>query len=589
MHLVTKRIKGGEYYYLVQKERQGQRVVTARTVYVGDRQKLASLIEAAASSSLPATFTSQEVGASLALASLAGELGLEQLIDEVCPRRVGAVSLGRRLLVAAIHRATAPKRRNSLMSLRAAFESSALADLLPLDPGSLDNRRMCEALASLSPRDVEAIESAVVKRVVEREGLETKALAFDCSNFDSYAEARTPSRLLRRGHNKSGKPLRVLGLGVLVTEEDGIPLLTFAYPGNENDVTAFGRFLMALDRRRDMLDIPFEATVAADGGNISRQMLLRLEKGPRYYVLRLPSRHVELPAIKSADLPALGGTLKGKVYAQKHTCNVYGIQRCVLDVYSKRMHRRQLPGLKRDRDRARKDLEYLQRLLNDQAAGKRKQKPLTVAAVKRRVEKALSREHMTDLFVTRVEKGRSAPILTVEESTAAWRHLEEHVLGRTRLVTNRADWSPEQIVHASRVQSHNESLFRELKDPGGVSMLPLRHRRDKALRGIALVVVLGLMLAKVTQRRLRLAKVAAPSLSSLLDDLRAVQRAQVQYGPDAPPALRSLAVGHWIPSQRTERQARMLEALKLAERRELGTTLASTLSGSSARRARRRT
>jgi hypothetical protein len=48
-------------------------------------------------------------------------------------------------------------------------------------------------------------------------------------------------------------------------------------------VVAFGRFLQALDRRRAKLPFPVETTIAADGGNISKQLLLRLERDPRYY------------------------------------------------------------------------------------------------------------------------------------------------------------------------------------------------------------------------------------------------------------------------------------------------------------------
>ena len=150
-----------------------------------------------------------------------------------------------------------------------------------LKAAALDDRRLSKLLAGLTATAVEQIETRMVQRLVEREGVRAEALAFDCTNFDSYAGARTTSLLLRRGHAKSGRALRVLGLGLLVTDEEGIPLVTFTYPGNENDVVAFGRFLKALDRRRAKLPFPGEATIAADGGNISKQLLLRLEKDPR--------------------------------------------------------------------------------------------------------------------------------------------------------------------------------------------------------------------------------------------------------------------------------------------------------------------
>ncbi|MGC4120632.1 MAG: hypothetical protein QM765_39855 [Myxococcales bacterium] len=304
MHLVTKTIKGCEYFYLVRKERRGKRVVTAQTVYVGNRQKLAELVEMSATNAFPAEATVQEIGGALVLAQIATDLGIEKIIDEICPpSRAGAAPIGARLVLSAIHRALAPRRSNSLLSLEQSYPNSALAELFPDAPAKLDNRRTGEALVRLTKKQVEAIESAVVRQMVKVEGVALSALAFDCSNFDSFAGARTPSRLLRRGHNKSGKPLRALGLGLLVTADDGLPLLTFTYPGNENDVTSFGRFLKALDRRCESLGLPVEATVAADGGNISRQMLLKLDKRARHYVMRLPCKHVELPPLKSFRTP----------------------------------------------------------------------------------------------------------------------------------------------------------------------------------------------------------------------------------------------------------------------------------------------
>lgn len=579
MHLVAKQVKGREYFYLVEKARRDARVVTTRTVYVGDRQKLAELIQLSTSSVFPSSFTAQSVGAGLAMVEVARELGLEEIIDAVCPVRDGAAPVGRRLLVMAIHRMVSPRNANGLLHVRATYEDSVLAELLPLEAAALDDRRLGELLAGLTATAVEQIETLVVQRLVEREGVRTEALAFDCTNFDSYAGARTASRLLRRGHAKSGRPLRVLGLGLLATDDEGIPLVTFTYPGNENDVVAFGRFLKALDRRRAKLPFPVEATIAADGGNISKQLLLRLEKDPRYYVMRLPAHHLPaLARLKRAELPPLRGLLKGKVWAKKYVCPVYGVQRCVVDVYSARMHARQRPGVERDRERARAELSHLQAMLERQRTGGRRAKPLTLREVRRRVDRALLREHMTTLFAVEITRGERAPTLQFTERPEAWQQLEDYVLGRTLLVTNRVDWSAEQTVHASRKQSHNERIFRDFKDPAGGSMLPLRHRRDRALRAHALSVVLGLLLAKVVQRRLKRAGVPAPSVGRLLRELQEIQRAHLHYGTDAPAALRALADTTWVPSQRTPRQDAILRVLGLAERPELGTTLASAFS-----------
>lgn len=586
MFLITKQVKGHDYYYLVEKARRDGRVVTSRTVYIGDRRKLSALIQGSAAGAFPTAFESEhEVGAALALTIVAKDLGIEELIDEVCPVRSGAVRTGGRVVAAAIHRALAPRGENSKRRLSQSHGGeSALGEFLDLPAGALDNRRLCEALEGISSTQIDRIEAGIVRRLIEKESVSLNALAFDCSNFDSYAGAKTTSLLLRRGHAKSGRPLRIMGLGMLVTEDDGIPLLTFVYPGNENDVTAFARFLDKLDQRRTALGLPIDATVAADGGNISRQLLLRLEKDARHHVMRIPAKHAgNLVRGKSSELSPMRGSLKGKIRARKQVCSVYKVDRCLVDVYSRRMHERQLPGLQRDRERARAELVHLQSMLERQRKGLRRAKPLTAAILKRRVAIALAREHMRSLFEIRIDKDLRGPILHVEESATAWQHLNDYVLGRTLLVTDRSDWAPEQIILASRKQSHDERAFRDLKDPGGVSMLPLRHRKDSALRAHALVVVIGLMLVRILQRRIKRAGVKAPSVASVLGPLKGVHRGKLQYGSDAPPALRALAKTTWVRSARTPRQQEILVALGIDQRAELGTTVHSVLGRAGAR------
>ena len=66
-------------------------------------------------------------------------------------------------------------------------------------------------------------------------------------------------------------------------------------------------------------------------------------------------------------------------------------------------------------------------------------------------------------------------------------------------------------------------------------------------------------------------------LDSVLRPLKEVQRARVQYGKNAPPALRALAAEAWVPSARTQRQLDLLRALNLMTGKELGNTVADRL------------
>jgi len=303
--------------------------------------------------------------------------------------------------------------------------------------------------------------------------------------------------------------------------------------------------------------------------------------------MRLPPRHAgsAFKRVARSELVPLGGRLKGRMWASRQKIPVYGVERTVVDVYSRRMHRKQLPGLRRDQKRARTLLDELQAALARQRAGRRRGRPLSVRSVKNKVAEALSREHMDALFEVRVKRAEGAPRLTVREKPEGWKHLDAHVLGRTLLVTNRHDWASEQIVLASRVQSHNEAFFRDIKDPVYTSMTPLRHRKDAALRAHALVVVLALLLSRLTLRRARKAGCAVKSVGALLETLTGVTRARLKPRPGAAPALRAAMGAATVPGQRTPEQASILAALGLAGRKELGT---SPLEAPAAQKARHR-
>ncbi len=88
--------------------------MTTKTVYVGNRQKLAELVTLSASSALPSESMVQEVGGSLALTEIAKELGVAAIIDRVCsPGRSDDAPIGVRLVLAAIPSAAARRRSTS--------------------------------------------------------------------------------------------------------------------------------------------------------------------------------------------------------------------------------------------------------------------------------------------------------------------------------------------------------------------------------------------------------------------------------------------------------------------------------------------
>ena len=577
MQLIRKVVKGNTYWYLVQKGRKNGVVTNIKTVYIGSADRLAAMLSEAGENSFPSSFESWEVGASAAICSEIRELDLLALIDGVCPARRSdaTLSYGNLLAALALQKAVAPRALRSQDHLRTWYNGCGARDLLPMDSAGLDARRVHEALELLRAKDLDRIETAVVAAVVRKYQVSHDVLAFDTSNFDSYVNSANPSLLLKRGHAKSKKTnLRVLGLGILVTaDDDGLPLMWFAYPGNHPDVRSFRSFLSRLKRCQHQIGVDTSSTVVCDGGNISKAIIERIEADPTLHlVARLPTGHApEADMLPTEDLPVLSGSFGDKVRAKMLRTKVYGKMRTVVAVYSASMHASQVPGLKRDIRKATEDLEALTQRLQRQSLGKSRGKLLTVASVRALASGLLQRQHMADLFRVEIGGSDASPTLTFRFDDSAWQQLETFRLGRTVVITDRPEWTVERIVSTLREQSHVEFAFRQLKDPQWASAVPLRHYTDPMLRIHALVSVLALLLSKLLVRRLKHAGVNT-TVNEALHELSELRLATVHYGTDAPAGLKALALERRVPPKPTELQLKMVRALGIADCLQLGPT-----------------
>ena len=188
-----------------------------------------------------------------------------------------------------------------------------------------------------------------------------------------------------------------------------------------------------------------------------------------------------------------------------------------------------------------------------------------------RAHDALGRQYMSDLCPFEVGGTDAAPTLQFRFDEAAWHRIETHRLGRTAILTDREDWTCEQLVEGLREQSHVEDAFRQLKDPQWASAVPLRHWTDAALRAHAFIAVLSLLLSRLLVRRLRRAGVQATA-SEALWQLSELRLARIHYGRAASPLLRQLAKQREVPPAPTPRQLEMVAALDLYGALKLGPT-----------------
>ena len=273
-------------------------------------------------------------------------------IDRACGSR-GAKkgpSLGEMVLAVAIQRACAPGPKCDL----ADFLGDNVPRVSCLPDKAFSGQAFHRLAQQVTEEQLEAAQVALAGAAVRRFELSTDVLAFDTTNFDTHIATTTPGDLARRGHAKSKRSdLRVVGLGLLVSETGHVPLLYRTYPGNGSDQAVLESCLNGLSKLHDALDAgegrdkPGARTLVRDGGAWSPQLELHLDTMGYYTLISLPLGHgASERALEHAAQPRAMKKLNGKlkdVRAARLRTKVGDLDRTLVVVESKEL----LAGRKR--------------------------------------------------------------------------------------------------------------------------------------------------------------------------------------------------------------------------------------------------
>lgn len=180
------------------------------------------------------TVGTRAVGDVGALLWVAEQLDLVGHIDRACAGH-GAQhgpSVGEMVLAVAVQRVCAPGPKRDL----AQFLDASIPRVSCLPASAFTGQAFHRMAQQVTERELELAQIALAKAAVERFTLSTDVLAFDTTNFDTHIATTTAGELARRGHAKSKRSdLRVVGLGLLVSETGQVPLLYRSYAGNGSD------------------------------------------------------------------------------------------------------------------------------------------------------------------------------------------------------------------------------------------------------------------------------------------------------------------------------------------------------------------
>src|ERR1039457_6145000 len=236
--LYPKKIGGKTYWYLREMARVDGRPKMVSERYLGTAAEIAAAVEGREAGMLPERTRHLAFGDVAAAWGMLDELGVAGIIDEGAgPRPTGQpLSTGTYLALAALNRLVAPCSKAGFADW---WKTTAADRFTKIPTSALDHRRFWDAMHAVTPVQLEQASEAIAAEIVRASDVDVSSVALDMTNFATFiASGNGRAPIAQRGKAKQKRTdLRLVGLGLVVTRDGGIPLTWHAYPGDKPDVT----------------------------------------------------------------------------------------------------------------------------------------------------------------------------------------------------------------------------------------------------------------------------------------------------------------------------------------------------------------
>jgi transposase len=496
--LYKKVISGKPYWYLREMGWVDGKPKMVSERYLGTAAEIEALLDAREQAMLPERTRHLDFGAVAAAWGLLSDLGVAAIIDEACGGRPPGLPLspGTYLALAALNRVVDPCSKRAFADW---WRTTAADRFTKIPVSALDHRRFWDAMHAVPLAALPRIEEKLAAAACARFGLDTSSVALDMTNFATFidtANGRAP--VAQRGKAKQKRAdLRLVGLGLVVTRDGGVPLLSHAYPGNKPDVTQFPQMITALAARHAALAAATgqdgtEMTVVFDAGQNSEANFAVLAGTGLRYVGSVPASDCRDLLALPADARAVVDTDRfGGLTACDTRREVYGTGRRAILTHSLELHEHQARGF--DGTTLARATRQLDELAATLARGKTRRARDKVAAE----ITTITRDPWVRRVITWQLAGDKPRDLRLAWSidAAARAALEQEIFGKHVLITDHDDWPAAEVIAAYRSQSEAEFSFRQMKDPHVVSFSPMFHWTEHNIRIHVFTCVLALQIA----------------------------------------------------------------------------------------------
>ncbi len=531
--LYPKKIGGKTYWYLREMARVDGKPKMVSERYLGTAAEIAAAVEGRETAALPERTRHLAFGDVAAAWGMLDELGVAGIIDEAAgPRPAGQpLSTGTYLALAALNRLVAPCSKAGFADW---WKTTAADRFTKIGAAALDHRRFWDAMHAITLEQLEQASRTIAARIVQVSGADVSSVALDMTNFATFiATANPKAPIAQRGKAKQKRAdLRLVGLGLVVTRDGGLPLTWHAYPGDKPDVTQFPGMIDQLKTQYEAVCAAAgadagaaEMTVVFDAGQNSEANFAHLAESGLHYIGSVPASDCpDLTALPASKRTLVDEDRFGGLTAYDTRRAVYGAQRRAILTHSPELRDSQARGF--DGTTLAKAGKKLGELAATLGRGKTRRPRDKVEAeiaaitgkpwVRRVIRWELTGVQPKDLR------------LTWHADQDARAALEEEIFGKHVLITDHDDWPAAEVIAGYRSQSEAEISFRQLKDPHVVSFSPMHHWTEHNIQVHVFTCVLALQLAHLMRYRARQASLNL-SVRELLGQLAGIGETVLIY------------------------------------------------------------
>lgn len=388
------------------------------------------------------------------------------------------------------------------------YPTTALDDLLHIEPGKINDTRLYRCLDRLIPHKT-SLERHLAERYGELFAAQYDVLLYDLTS--SYVEGTAEKDpMMRRGYSRDHRPDCKQVVIALIVNVEGFPLSYETFDGNRADVTTLEAVLRMVERKYGKA----RRVWVFDRGIISEENLEALRRRGGQYLVGTPRaklKQFEQPLLATGGWEQVRPEVEVKLVPTPEGKETYVLCR------STARREKELAIRSRFSQRLEKGLQALAKRV---AEGKLKDR----SKVERRLGSLLARHpQVADLYAVGIMEraGRLQLNWNLREERRAWQQARE---GAYLLRTNLLASEPEQLWKSYIQLTEAEAAFRALKSE--LSIRPVFHQLERRAKAHILVAFLGYALW-VTLKHLLIRKRSHLSPAKALHLLSMLQSADI--------------------------------------------------------------